>query len=368
MEAVQARRRDDLRQLSGPEDVQVHPRLGQPVDQAQRLESRDVRRLADGVGHGQIDVDDRLGGQPGHRGGADVLDGEQTARRGPQRFLGVPVAPPSVEGGVWGGVNVGRVVRVRRSGWCRCGRVGSGARGGVVHSKTPGRDHAVVPGGEGLESVVVATQRGRGSSVVVGPGWGLPSASASWSYSVDVVDVAAPGGSGAPREHAGAVAENDLFADPVGDLVRRGGELGGEVDDGLDGDQRAGVAAPAPDLVEQDQSLALLHAAGGTEDRLLAHDRGVEVGVDDDLARDRQTVLSMAGAVTLAEQVERGLGAGEVPEGLGAAYVERLGRPERLLQSRRHERGRGRGRGRRRGRGRPRGAGSRRSGRRPCRR
>ena len=37
------------------------------------------------------------------------------------------------------------------------------------------------------------------------------------------------------------------------------------------------------DLVEQDQPLALLHAAGGTEDRLLAHDRGVEVGVDDDL-------------------------------------------------------------------------------------
>ena len=86
------------------------------------------------------------------------------------------------------------------------------------------------------------------------------------------------------------------------------------------------------DLVEQDESLALLHAAGGTEHRLLAHDGGVEVGVDDDLARGRQTVLSRDRCLALAEQIQRGLGAGEVPEGLGAAYVQGLGRPECLLQ------------------------------------
>ena len=34
------------------------------------------------------------------------------------------------------------------------------------------------------------------------------------------------------------------------------------------------------------------------------------------------------------EQIERGLGAGEVAEGLRAAYVERLGRAECLLQRR----------------------------------
>ncbi len=59
------------------------------------------------------------------------------------------------------------------------------------------------------------------------------------------------------------------------------------------------------------------------------------MGVDDDLAGDRQTVLSMASAVTgvaLVEQVECGLGAGEVAEGLGSAYVEGLGRAECLLR------------------------------------
>ncbi len=50
------------------------------------------------------------------------------------------------------------------------------------------------------------------------------------------------GRSGAPREHASAVAEDDLLADPVGDLVRRGRQIGVEVDDGLDGDLGAGVA------------------------------------------------------------------------------------------------------------------------------
>ena len=56
------------------------------------------------------------------------------------------------------------------------------------------------------------------------------------------------------------------------------------------------------------------------------------MGVEDDLTCGGESVPVLPSAVTLVEQVERGLGAGEVAEGLGAAYVERLGRAEGLLQ------------------------------------
>ena len=64
-------------------------------------------------------------------------------------------------------------------------------------------------------------------------------------------------------------------------------QLGGEVDDGLDGDLRAGVTAPALDLVEQGEALAFLEATRGTEDRLFADGGGVEVRVEDDLPGNR---------------------------------------------------------------------------------
>jgi hypothetical protein len=41
---------------------------------AQRLHARRQSRLVVRVGHADLDVDDRLGVEPGHRRGADVLD------------------------------------------------------------------------------------------------------------------------------------------------------------------------------------------------------------------------------------------------------------------------------------------------------
>ena len=164
----------------------------------------------------------------------------------------------------------------------------------------------------------------------VGPGWGRPSASASWSCSLDVVDVAAAGRAGAPREHAGAVAEDHLLADPVGHLVRRGRQVGVEVDDRLDGDLGAGVGAPVLDLVEEHQPLAFLHPAGRTEHRGQPVEGGVEVGVEHDLAGGGQPVGVTGASGALGVEVERGLGASEVTEGLRAAGGQRLARAERL--------------------------------------
>ena len=57
------------------------------------------------------------------------------------------------------------------------------------------------------------------------------------------------------------------------------------------------------------------------------------MGVEDDLAGGRQTVLGSSAPVSpWLEQVQGGLGAGEVAEGLGAADVQRLGRAEGLLR------------------------------------
>ena len=50
------------------------------------------------------------------------------------------------------------------------------------------------------------------------------------------------------------------------------------------------------ELVEQDQALAFLEAAGGTEDRCLADGAGVEVGVEDDLARGGEVGSRYAGS------------------------------------------------------------------------
>jgi hypothetical protein len=215
-------------------------------------------------------------------------------------------------------------------GWVECGgavvvaAVAVAVRGRPLED--PGCDHLVAPSGEGLKPVVAPAQGGE----VVGlcpPGLWSALGFGVGIVGDDMVDVAASGRPGAPGEHAGAVSEDDLLTEPVGHLVRVGVELGVEVDDGLDGDLGPGVGAPRLHLLEQHQPLAFLKAAGGPEHGGVAREAGVEVGVEDDLACRRQALW----VGTCSGEVERGLGAGEVTEGLRAAHVQRLGGSERGL-------------------------------------
>ncbi len=155
----------------------------------------------------------------------------------------------------------------------------------------------------------------------------------------DVVDVAAPGRAGAPREHARRVPEDHLLPDPVGHLVRRCGEVGVEVDDRLDGDLGPGVAAPVLDLVEQHQALALLHPPGRTE-----HRGQVVEGWRRSGRGGRPRVRPAAVGVRRRRrrpglEVERGLGAGEVAEGCGRGARPATRRSRGPSGSRRRGRG-----------------------------
>ncbi len=227
-----------------------------------------------------------------------------------------------------------------------------------------GRDHAVVPGGEGLEPVVVATQRGRGSSVVVGPGCGLPSAAASWSYSV----MWSTSQRRAGRVHHGNTQVRSRRV--IWSRMRSGISYAGVESSAV----RSMTGLMVTDVRESPHQL-LIWSRRTSRWPCSMRPVGPKTvcSPTTEASKWAWTTTSRAGGspspsvapvVTLVEQVERGLGAGEVAEGLGAAYVEGLGRAECLLQSRRRGRGPGRGRGRRRGRGRPRGAACRRSGRR----
>ncbi|CAM3868972.1 hypothetical protein NOZE110980_18590 [Nocardioides zeicaulis] len=188
----------------------------------------------------------------------------------------------------------------------------------------------VAPGGVGLQSVVRPAQRGevRGR----GRAWlRLPGGCCVVVERRDVVEVADPGGAGAPREDAGSVTEDDLFAGPVGDRVGVGGELGVEVEDGSDGDLGAGRSAPALDLVEEREALAVVEPCGGPEDRVFTGGGGVEVDVEHDLPRCRQVVTGRGrGGRALGVEVERGLGAGEVTERGGTSGAERGRRAQRF--------------------------------------
>ena len=71
------------------------------------------------------------------------------------------------------------------------------------------------------------------------------------------------------------------------------------------------------------QPLALLHPPGRTEHGGQPVEGRVEVGVQDDLARDGQAARRSRRRWRRGVEVERGLGAGEVAEGSGPAGVER---------------------------------------------
>ncbi len=62
--------------VSQAEDTLVEDRLPEQHREARGLQGRAVGVLVPRVGNGEVDVDDRLGGQARHRGGADVLDRE----------------------------------------------------------------------------------------------------------------------------------------------------------------------------------------------------------------------------------------------------------------------------------------------------
>ena len=160
----------------------------------------------------------------------------------------VPVAPPAwaAAGCGAGSRSVGRPGLVVVAGGAGGGRVGSGGHAARSTRRRSGCGHAVAPGAVGLEPMVVAAERGE----VRRRGWpGLRSALRGGVVVEldDVIDVASARG----RECTTGTRtvrsrKSDLLADPVGDLVRRGGQLGAEVDDGLDGDWWCGNRRTSP--------------------------------------------------------------------------------------------------------------------------
>jgi hypothetical protein len=136
-----------------------------------------------------------------------------------------------------------------------------------------------------------------------------------------VVVVAGASGSGAPGEDAGAVAEVDWFLDALGHRVGVGVCAGVEVEDRSHGDLRVGAAAPRPDLLDRHEGVAAFEPGDG-----IGPGQGSlgEVDVEDDVPRLH---FPRPGCVVgrSRKQVEGLLAAGEVAEGLGAAYVEGLG-------------------------------------------
>lgn len=79
------------------------------------------------------------------------------------------------------------------------------------------------------------------------------------------VRLATTGGSGAPREDAGLVAQGDLLTEPVGHLVGSDVHVFGQVNDRLDDDVGLVGTAPVGDLTGSDQVTAgVLHAPRGT--------------------------------------------------------------------------------------------------------
>ena len=220
-------------------------------------------------------------------------------------------------------------------GWVERG--GAGGVASVVVAvgagplEDPGRRHAVGPGRMCLEAVVEPAERGE---VGCAGRSGLGSAVGVGVVVVggDVVDVAAPGGAGAPGEHAGAVAEDDVVADPVRDGVPGRGERRVEVDDGLDGDLGPGVGAPGAGPGRGGSGVGLPRAVRWARTRSSGAVASPSVHAVKWAWRTTSRAtgspsrpgpgLGRGAGVAVGEEVEGGLGAGEVAECGGAAGVE----------------------------------------------
>ena len=189
---------------------------------------------------------------------------------------------------------------------------------GAGPQEAPGFQDRVGPGGVGFESMVAPAQgcevaRAGGAALVVGD---------------DVVAVGGPGWAGAPGEHAGAGAQDGLFAETVGDLIALDAQVVVEVDDWFHDHLGVGVGAPGPDLVGGDALVVVLHpgqvqtpARSGAFDGCFG-----EVDVEDHLTRFHR----LAGPVVLGAggvEVEGELVPGELSGGDRAAYVQGVGRP-----------------------------------------
>ena len=143
---------------------------------------------------------------------------------------------------------------------------------------------------------------------------------------LDVVAVATSGVAGAPREDTRRVDQSGLFTDPVGDLVGVHVVVVIQVDDRLDDDLGVGVAAPVPDLLDGDRGSGCSRTAPARRPH-----HGSRPRRDGHGARPAAASARVRGALVVgAVEVEGQLPSGDRPEGLGAAYVQRLGRPECL--------------------------------------
>ena len=140
-----------------------------------------------------------------------------------------------------------------------------------------------------------------------------------------VVQVAGLGGAGAPREHTGQVPFGCLGGEPVGDLVLVDMDVLGQVDHRPHRHRGAGAAAPGADLVGVDEASGCSPPGPGAASR-----PGAVIASSE---RWTCSTTSRPGAwagVGLGPgvEVQRQLVAGHLPEGFGAAHVQRRGRAE----------------------------------------
>jgi len=142
----------------------------------------------------------------------------------------------------------------------------------------PGFKHRVGPLAEGLQPVMSSAQ---GSEVVTRGG----AVGVVGVVGDSVVEVAGACRAGAPGEDAGLVAQDDLFAESVRDLIGVHRDLLVEIDHGLDADLGVGEAAPAGDLVGGDQGAGVLDPGNATAPALAGQGCFGEMEVEDDLTR-----------------------------------------------------------------------------------
>ena len=141
------------------------------------------------------------------------------------------------------------------------------------------------------------------------------------------------GGTGAPGERAGDIAEGDGFGDPVGHLVGVHGHVVGQVDHRLDDDVGVGAAAPVADGVSGDRDPGVLHPADPGTRTSPATPCAPDCWSDrcrcSTTFRIVRLLTDFVGSCPDSRVRSRvSLVAGQLADGEGAAYVEGLGRPE----------------------------------------